>query len=94
MLISNWQPEANICSAISTANGAPIARPTRPNVCPSMSMLYMSVWEQAQNGLRRIRPAAISARTMSPLGSSTQTRGTEPSAMFLWRRDSRSSFSG
>ena len=42
-LISRRQPEANNCSATSTANGAPTASPTMPTVSPACSVTSISV---------------------------------------------------
>ena len=43
MLSSSRQPEANICSATSTAKGAPTAQPTMPTVSPPSSKVSISV---------------------------------------------------
>jgi hypothetical protein len=43
-LIRKRQPLANICSATSTANGAPTAQPTTPISTPSHSNRHISVW--------------------------------------------------
>ncbi|XYD11799.1 hypothetical protein R1A27_14390 [Methylobacterium sp. NMS12] len=44
MLIRSSQPEANICSATSTAKGAPTAHPTMPIARPDSSNWYRVLW--------------------------------------------------
>ena len=93
MVTRTSHPDAKSCSATRTAKEPPTADPTTPKRSPSSSHSHISVWKQAQFVERTAARCLRTYWTISPSGSSTQSRGTGTSDRPFCRRASRSIFS-